>query len=244
MARSSNGFSVLELLIIAGMIAIIMALAVPNLVAARRAANEASAVAELKSFLNANHAFYGVHNTFTSPNSLYQKGFINDDFGTRLRLASGAGSGGDGQDEGDRDDRNGGDGDNRGKGSGDGDSDEGSGDGEGGDDFNEEETPKEDTPFRIVFRNTGYYFIMVPVEVSAKIDSGSGKIDYTLSEYYMIAVPESYYNGGFFQTGTRAFYIDSVSNAPLSVNEYPKKIDCFNEAGDATDYSSCTQIGN
>jgi len=46
--KSNNGFSLIELLIVVALIGVIAAIAVPNLLASKRAANEASALAALR----------------------------------------------------------------------------------------------------------------------------------------------------------------------------------------------------
>jgi prepilin-type N-terminal cleavage/methylation domain-containing protein len=233
--KNSSGFSLLELLIVIAMLGIISAIAVPSLIASRRAANETSALAELKSFMNADHEYFSVYGSFTSPNNLYINGFVTDDFGTRLKLsATIAGSGGNGGGG------NGGGGGGGGEGEGEG--EEGGGGGGtpctgdcGGPAA--DGIPANGKAFRIVFAKSGYYFVMIPIDVSVVIDTlGQPKFD--IVELYMIAVPQSYSNGGFYQTGTKAFYADSLTNIPWSVRNYPKKIDCLDSSG-KPNYEQC-----
>jgi prepilin-type N-terminal cleavage/methylation domain-containing protein len=55
--RNQKGFSLIELLIVVAIIGIISALAVPSLVAAKRAANEGSALASLRLIHTCEHGF-------------------------------------------------------------------------------------------------------------------------------------------------------------------------------------------
>lgn len=60
--RNETGFSLIELMIVVGIILIIAAIAVPNLLRSRMSANEASAVASLRTISTANLTYLSAYN--------------------------------------------------------------------------------------------------------------------------------------------------------------------------------------
>lgn len=57
-AKSQKGFSLIELLVVMVIIGIIVSIAIPNLLASRRAANEGSAVAAMRSIYSGEAVYY------------------------------------------------------------------------------------------------------------------------------------------------------------------------------------------
>ena len=62
-ARSRSGFTLIELIIVVSIIAIVVAMGLPKLMAARLAANESSAIATLRALASAEASFFSASNT-------------------------------------------------------------------------------------------------------------------------------------------------------------------------------------
>ncbi len=68
LTRSRNGFSLIELLIVIAIILIIAAIAIPNLIRSRMAANEAAAISNLRAIVTASVVYSTSYNNGYPPN--------------------------------------------------------------------------------------------------------------------------------------------------------------------------------
>jgi prepilin-type N-terminal cleavage/methylation domain-containing protein len=86
-AKKNNGFSLIELLIVVAIILIIASIAIPNLIRARRSANESSATASMRTIASGELLYRSTHGAFGALGLLSADSIVDD------VLASGSKSG-------------------------------------------------------------------------------------------------------------------------------------------------------
>jgi prepilin-type N-terminal cleavage/methylation domain-containing protein len=97
--RKAKGFSLIELLIVVAIILIIAAIAIPNLVKSKMAANEAAAVGSVRTVVTSELTYASIYPStgFTSLANLYSAGLIDSVLGggnkSGYSFASAPGSG-------------------------------------------------------------------------------------------------------------------------------------------------------
>ncbi len=83
--KVKQGFSLVELLVVVTILGILSAIAVPNLIASRRAANESGAVANCRSLHSAQTTHFSVHGSYAlTLGRLVLTGYLDDRFGKAL----------------------------------------------------------------------------------------------------------------------------------------------------------------
>jgi prepilin-type N-terminal cleavage/methylation domain-containing protein len=96
--RKAKGFSLIELLIVVAIILIIAAIAIPNLVKSKMAANEAAAVGSIRTLVTSELTYASVNSAsgYTSLPNLYSAGLIDSVLGggTKSGFSFGIGTGG------------------------------------------------------------------------------------------------------------------------------------------------------
>ena len=75
---SQRGFSLIELLIVVTVIAIIAAIAIPYLVAAKQASNSASAIASLRAINQCENSYRATKGSYGTADELANTGFLSD----------------------------------------------------------------------------------------------------------------------------------------------------------------------
>jgi type IV pilus assembly protein PilA len=85
--NKTKGFSLIELLVVVAIVLILASIAIPNLLRARRSANEASAVASIRAIASGQLAYRHTQGSFTTLTALGAEEIIDD------VLASGSKSG-------------------------------------------------------------------------------------------------------------------------------------------------------
>jgi prepilin-type N-terminal cleavage/methylation domain-containing protein len=76
--KKNNGFSLIELLIVVAIILIIAAIAIPNLIRARRSANESSATASMRTIGSGELLYRSTHGAFGTLNLLSADSIVDN----------------------------------------------------------------------------------------------------------------------------------------------------------------------